>query len=556
MKRGRESPRSVQRHNSARAVAFGFLLPLLASTAEPQTPMPLYDDLGSHHHAITTDVPLAQHYFDQGLRFVYAFNHAEAIASLLEAARLDPSCAMCYWGIALAYGPNINAAMDSATGLQAFEAIQKALARAEHVTPKEQAYIRALAKRYAAAPPADRASLDSAYAIAMRQVADRYPDDPDAQVLHAEALMLLSPWNYWAADKTPRPGTDRLLSRLRSVIQRHLEHAGGCHFYIHAVEAAHPERAIACAERLPALMPGAGHVVHMPAHIYIRVGRYADAIEANVHAVHEDEAYIADRNPQGVYPLAYYPHNYHFLSFAAAMAGQSVMALDAARKLVSKVDRDMMREPGLGALQHYLVAPLRVLVRFGKWEAILEEPAPPEDLHYPKGVWHWARGLAFVRRGELERAQVELERLQRMVADPAIEAVTVWELNSAAALLAIAERLLTGELAAARGDYDAALRPLGEAAELEDDLVYDEPPDWELPTRDFLGAALLEAGRSAEAERVFREALDRFPDNGWALIGLKQALEVQGKTFEALQLQEQFDRAWAAADVKLAAPRF
>lgn len=522
----------------------------------PGATVPLFDNLGNLHHEISTAVPLTQQYFDQGLRLTYGFNHAEAIAAYRQAAELDSTCAMCYWGIAWAAGPNINASMDSASGMVAYQAAQKAVELIDHATAQHRAFIRAMAQRYGADPGADRSHLDSMYARATGEVADRYPDDPEAQVLAAEALMLLSPWDYWTADKQPRPGTETLLRRLTAVMDRDPNHPGACHFFIHAVESAYPERAIDCAERLPALMPGAGHVVHMPAHVYIRVGRYADAIVANEHAVHADEQYIADRRPTGLYPLGYYPHNYHFLSFAAEMAGQSRTALDAARSLAARVDMAAIRSPDFRTLEHYFVAPYRVMVRFGDWDRVLQEPSPAADLPYAMGVWHWARGIALVRKDDLAAARRELAALRTRAADPATRELLIWNINPASALLEIATHHLAGELGAAGRDWDTAIAELQLAVQLEDALTYDEPPTWELPMRHVLGAVLLEAGRPAEAETVYRRALDRFPQNGWSLFGLAQALEAQGREQEAGRVRARFRVAWRTADVTLTASRF
>jgi tetratricopeptide (TPR) repeat protein len=524
----------------------------LAGQEEPS----LRDGLGNHHFELSTDVEAARTWFDQGFRLTYAFEHAEAVEAFRRATELDPGCAMCWWGIAWASGPNINAGMDSAGAEAAREAIWEARDHLDGTTERERAYVKAMSERYGPDPMRDRASQDTAYARAMRDVAERWPSDDDAQVLASEALMLLSPWDYWTEEGEPRSGTRELLQRLRTVTERNREHAGACHFYIHAVEAAHPERALPCADRIADLMPGAGHVVHMPGHVYIRVGRYADAVEANGRALRADSAAASERRDETAYTLAYHPHNYHFLSYAAAMAGQREVALEAARKLEGAVDREMMRQPGFAALQHYLVTPLRVMVRFGMWEAILAESAPPDDLLYPTGTWRYARAMAFVRTGRLEQAVEELEWLRGVQSEPALEEERVWDLNATAALLAVAVKLVEGELAAARGDYDEAVGILEEGLRRESDLVYDEPPPWHLPVRHVLGAVLLEAGRAAEAETVYRKALQRFPENGYALKGLVQSLEEQGRSDEAEAARERFREAWRAADVELPASRY
>ena len=518
----------------------------------------LREGLGTHGHRITTDSDSAQAYFDQGLRLAYAFNHPAAVASFEKAASFDPECAMCYWGIAWASGPNINAALTPEGGEAAYHAIRRALDLAAGVTDRESAYIEAMAQRYEADPMTERALQDSAYARAASRLADAYPDDPDAQVLAAEALMDLSPWDYWNEDASPRPDTNALLGRLLPVTEDHLEHAGACHFYIHAVEKFYPERAVPCAERLAALMPGAGHIVHMPSHIYIRVGRYADAIESNkgavhAHGMHDEPA--ADRGPDE-FDQGYGSHNYHFLSFAAQMAGNRALALETARELESRVDPDMMRMPGLGALQHYLVTPLRVMVRFGMWDEILAEPAPPEDLAYPTGTWRYARGMALARTDRPDEAAAELAELRSLLDGDALEGVTVWELNSAHALLSIGERVLTGEIEAARGNANAAVAALAEGVEMETALTYDEPPPWHLPVRHVLGAVLLEAGQADEAEAVYLASLEQYAENGYALRGLELALDAQGDDAGAAAAQERFAVAWRAADVELPGSRY
>jgi tetratricopeptide (TPR) repeat protein len=511
--------------------------------------IPLFDDLGDHHHPITTTNPLAQRYFDQGLRLVYGFNHADAIRSFRMAQELDPSCAMCVWGEALARGPNINVPMDSASGALAYAAVRRAQTLAPVANVRDRTYIAALATRYGANPTARRKALDSAYARAMTRLARRFPKDDDAAVLRAEAYMLLGPWDYWTEDKRAKPHGSTALAALEPVLARNSQHAGACHFFIHAVEAAYPQRAIACAERLPTLMPGAGHVVHMPAHIYIRVGRYADAIDRNVHALHADAEHINDMAPDGVYRLALHPHNAHFLSFAAAMIGRSAQAMDAAKLTRSKVDTAMLRAPGLGALQHYYMLPLLTMVRFSQWEAVLVEPEPAEDLVYPRALRHYARSLAFATRGDIVAARGELAALQTLRADPRLKGVTIWDLNSAQAMLDIAIDAASGELAAASGETPAAIFHLERAVEREDALTYDEPPPWHVPVRQQLGAVLLAAGRASEAEAVYRWDLERHPDNGWSLYGLAQSLRAQGKQKRATDAQQRFERVWSTADV-------
>ena len=515
----------------------------------PRDSIALWDGLGDHHHPITTRSALSQRYFDQGLRFVYAFDHPDAIRSFRLAQRIDPTCAMCSWGEALALGPNINVAMDSASGVAAHAAIRRAVSLSPHATPRERAYIAALAARYGADPTARRKTLDTAYSRAMARLHRADPSDDDAAVLYAESEMLLGPWDFWLPGGRAKPHGARALATLASVVRRAPRHAGACHFYIHVVEAAYPERAVACAERLPSLMPGAGHVVHMPAHVYIRVGRYADAIKRNVHALHADEPHIAEMPADGVYRLALHPHNAHFLSFAASMIGRSAQALDAAGQTRSKTDTAMLRAPGLGALQHYYMMPLLANVRFGRWDAVLAEPEPAEDLPYPRALLHYARALARVASGDFTAAESELASLRRLRADERLKAVTIWDLNSGTSMLDIAQASAEGELAAARSDWASAIAALRRAVATNDALTYDEPPPWYLSPRQQLGAVYLRAGQAAEAERVFREDLVRHPENGWSLAGLASSLRARGQLAEAGRVDTRFRRAWSTADV-------
>ncbi len=517
---------------------------------------PLLGNLGDHHHAITVVDPRAQQYFDEGLILVIGFNHAEAIRSFKDAATLDPTCAMCYWGIALALGPNINAPMEAAAVPEAYAAIQKALELAPRTSEAEQAYIQALAKRYGPEAVADRGALDMAYADAMRELARRYPDDLDAATFFGEALMDLSPWAYWTAEGEPTTYTNEILATLESVMQRNPNHPGANHYYIHAVEASsQPERAVPSAERLTHLVPGAGHLVHMPAHVYWRVGRYHDVAEANEHAIHTDEQYIPDRNAGGgFYSVAYYPHNIHFLFTAAAMEGRSQLALETAHKLVEQVGEQAYRD--IPMLEDFGPMPVYAMVRFGKWEEILKEPQPKAEFQYITGGWHWAQGMAYVRLGQLDKAEEHHARLVKLAETDTMKEFTLWSFEKAGTMLAIASHVLAGEMAGARGQTDEMIAELQEAVRIQDGLAYMEPPPWYYPVRHNLGAALLEVGRGAEAEVVYRKDLQQFPNNGWSLFGLAESLRAQGKMDEAADVQKQFEAAWQYADIRLTASRY
>lgn len=524
-----------------------------AEHEEPQnsTAVPLYDNLGDHHYAISTEVPAAQAYFDQGLRLYYAFNHAEAVRAFREAQRLDPDCAMCWWGEALAWGPNINLPMDTPAGVAAYTALQGTLARRDQASEHEQALIDALAVRYEAEPGEDRGPLDQAYANAMAGVASRFPGDHEVAVLYAEALMDLRPWDYWAEDGRPNPGIADALASLESVIAVDEKHPGACHFFIHAVEKLYPDRAVECAERLANLMPGAGHLVHMPGHIYIRVGRYADAVEANEHAIHADETYIQDQRPaMGMYTAGYYPHNYDFMAFAAMMIGRGDQAITAAETVATLLPAELFGAPGMDFLQHWSIRPLLVRIRFARWDELLNEPSPPASQPHARAIWHYARGRALAAQGETEPAVAELEQLRSLMKDEAVQGIKM-EYNPSTDLLGIAEQVLAGWIDASAGRDDAAVEALREAVRREDRLLYGEPPEWTVPARQDLGAVLLQGGRFTEAEQTFREDLDRFPNNGWSLHGLAAALRGQGRADEADRVASAFAQAWATADVAL-----
>lgn len=511
--------------------------PRAASTT--QAP-PLYDNLGSHHHAVTAS-PEARKYFDQGLRLMYGFNHDEAVASFREGARLDPGCGMCWWGVAVALGPNINLPMDARAAPDAWEATRKAAALAPRLSPAERDYIGAVAQRYAAQPPDNRASLDSAYARAMGEVAAKHPEDTDAAALYAESLMDLQPWNYWTVGGEPKGAIREIVATLEGALARDPNHPGACHYYIHAIESSlTPEKALPCAERLAQLMPGAGHIVHMPAHIYMRVGRYDLAVEHNRHAVAQDLSFIGLRHPAGVYPLIYTTHNYHFLSVALAMQGKADESIEAARAVARQTPFDLMKR--IPPLEYFAPVPYAALARFERWDEILKQPAPPRELPYAVGFHHYVRALALVGTNHADRGKAERDSLAAI--QDALPPDQMANLNSMKALLTIALHHVDAELALSRHDLEPALRELRQAIAVEDGLTYDEPPAWYLPMRQVLGNVLLAAGRPKEAEAAFRQDLERNRENGWSLKGLKAALEKQGKQTEAAGVTARLEKAW------------
>ena len=522
-----------------------------ATTAAP----PLFDDLGRYHRAITTTSPRAQAYFDQGLRLVYGFNHYEAQAAFREAARLDPTCAMCAWGIALTYGSNYNSPTDAERERGALTAVSQARALAAvAATDRERALIAALATRHSAAPGADRVALDRAYADAMRDVSRRFPDDLDAATLLADALMNLRPWSLWTTEGAPQPGTEEIVATLERVLAVDPMHPGANHLYIHAVEASpDPRRAEAAADRLRGLMPGAGHMVHMPSHIYYRIGRYADAAEVNVQAVAADRAYFAKSRPSPIYRMMYYPHNLDFVWHAAALEGRGAECLRAAREFAAAAPAEAVLE--MPDMETAPAAPYFALVRFGRWAEMLAEPAPPARMLYVTGAWRYARGLAFLGTGRRAEAASELGQL-RAVRQSVPAERTLANFFKMSDMLALAAEILAGEIAARGGDADAAVKHLAEAVRIQDEHWFTEPPPWYFPVRQSLGAALLQAGRAAEAEAVYREDLRRNHENGWSLFGLAQSLRAQGKTADASAIDARFRRAWARADVALVSSRF
>jgi tetratricopeptide (TPR) repeat protein len=515
---------------------------------KPATHVP---GMGTHHHPVSTTNAEAQKFFDQGLRFVFAFNHHEAIRSFKRAAELDPQLAMAHWGVALALGPNINVDVDAEAERAAYEAVQKALLIAASASPNERAYIEALAKRYSIDPNADLKKLAVDYKNAMGEVAKRYPDDLDAATLFAEAAMDLRPWKFWTADGKPNEGTEEIVATLESVLRRDPNHIGAIHYYIHAIEAStHPERALAYAPKLTSLVPAAGHLVHMPAHIYHRTGDYEAAALSNKVAARADEVYMKAQGTAGLYPAMYYSHNLHFLAIAENMSGRFVESLSAARQLEAHVGPYLKSMPMLEGFM--TVSPL-ALVRFNRWDEIEKLAAPDKSLVGTTAVWHFARGMAFNAKGRTKEAREELDALVRQ--QKLLPADTSFGLNSASLVLQIAEKVLAARIAE-RSDRKQAIAWLRSAVELEDSMAYDEPQAWFLPVREFLGGALMRGGDHAGAEAVFRADLEVNKRNGRSLFGLMEALKAQKKNHEAVLVKQQFESAWKNADTKLAMDLF
>jgi len=512
-------------------------------------PIPLIPGLGAHTRHVTTDVPEAQRYFDQGLNLVFGFNHGAAIRSFQEAARLDPQCAMAHWGIALASGPHINFPVVPPPAAElAWKEL--ALAQAGHASPVERALIDALARRYASPQPEDRSGLDRAYADAMREVWRKFPSDPDVGALFAEAMMDLRPWDQWTPEGQAQPGTDEIIATLDAVLKLDLQHPFANHLYIHAVEASpHPERAVAAADRLFTLQPGLAHNVHMPSHIYIRVGRWQDAIHSNEEAVAADRAYRKLVGPAKGFLPVYIAHNEHMLAYAAMMTGQSELALRHMRDLVAGLPAEFMQEFA-NVAEAWLAMPLETMVRFGRWDDILAEPMHPATQPFTHAFQYAARGIALAAKGDVAGA-----RREQALYTAAAKAVPADEIaagnNPCSAVLAIVAPMLEGEILVHEGKVDAGIAQLRAAVQAEDALRYDEPPSWIIPVRHSLGAALMAHGRHAEAEEVYRADLARLPGNGWSLFGLAESLTLQHKVAAATEARAAFKQAWAHADLTL-----
>ena len=528
--------------------------PEATAPVDPGKPLaPRLQNLGVHRFPVSTKVSRAQLFMNQGVNLSYGFNHAEAGRAFAEAARLDPNLAMAYWGQALVLGPNINSPMDPADEPKARALIERALSLRSKATARERAYIDALAKRYTGKAE-DRAAADRAYAGAMRAVVKKFPTETDARTLFAEALMDLRPWNYWTRDGLPHDETREVQEQLETVLARNTSHPGALHLWIHLWEPTDtPERAEAEADRLLPLMPGAGHIVHMPAHIFQRVGRYADVISSNLLAAKADEDYITQCKAQGMYPLGYYPHNLHFIWMGATASGQRKLAIESAYRVANSIPHASLGE--IPILQGFVVVPYWAMVRFGQWDDILADKGPHYQTAFTKCAWRYARAMALIAKDRLAEAETELAELKTLLADESLKGQTTFSTNSGHAILKIAPEVIAGEIAAKRKEWDRALLHLERAVRFEDALLYQEPPDWHLPVRQNLGAVLVEAGRPDEAEAVFWEDLKKNPETGWSLFGLWQAQKAQGKKEEAAHTEARFHKAWKDADVQIKSAR-
>jgi tetratricopeptide (TPR) repeat protein len=543
---------------SCRVVLAAFALAVLAAgcakSAPSQSAAADRFNLGAHTYKITTLSPEAQQAFDRGLTLTFGFSHGAAEGEYRRAAELDSTCAMAWWGVALVNGPHINFPLVPPDKAKvAWEALSKARRLAPNASAKERALIDALAKRYADPQPEDRAPLDKAYADAMRQVWKTYPDDADIGALFAESMMDLRPWDLWTPAGKPQPGTEEIEATLERAMQLDPNHPGANHYYVHTMEASpHPEKALVAADRLRDLVPGVSHLVHMPAHIYARLGRWDDAAAANTRARVADSVYRTQYPRPGFYAV-YMAHNDHFFAYAALMEGRSAEALQAAREMVQSVPPDFINEYA-PIVDGYMVFVPEVLMRLGKWDDVLAEPGPAPNLPLSKALWRHARAVSLTALGRMEEAEKERDAFRKAAAE--VPKDGTFGNNKSTDLLAIATGVLDGEMAAKGDKLDEAAKLLRQAVTREDALRYNEPPDWMQPVRHTLGAVLLRAGRYAEAEQVYREDLARYPENGWSLFGLGRALRLQKKDAEAAGVESRFKAVWQKADITLGSTCF
>lgn len=536
-------------------LCFTLPLPPLQAGSESQGPDSCISerefDLGSYAFKISSTVPEAQKYFNEGINWAYGFNHGEAERAFRDALQADPNCAMCYWGIAFVLGPNINAPMAPEAVPRAMQALEAAKARMNLGSPRERAYIAALATRYQAQPPSDRAPLDRAFAEAMQKLAARYPDDPDAAVIAVEAMMDTMPWNYWTAERKPKPETKWMFSVLDKVLEKNPLHPGANHYLIHVAEAVMPEKASLAADRLLNLMPAAGHMQHMPSHIYIRTGRYHEGTLSNQIAIKADQEYLASCHSESFYEMMYVPHNFDFLIATASLEGRSALALEHAYALRDYVTPHLAAMPEMWDLQQFAATPYWTLARFKQWSKLLAEPDPGSQLPYARAIWHYSRTRAFAAQGALREAELELSKLKKIAKAPIFETGILAGLNPVSRVLAIGVEQAIGAVALAQKDAPKAIVHFEKAVALQDSLIYIEPPAWYQSVRLDLGEALLKSQQPLRAEKVFREDLKNFPANGWALAGLYQSLMRQSFVSEAREVQRELNKAWQYADIPL-----
>jgi len=528
---------------AADAVAHDPIVTAKAEHPGVQNAVPLYDNLGDLSYPMTTNNPMAQRYFDQGLRLTYAFNHAEALRAYREAQRLDPNCAACYWGEAFVLGPNINASMDDAANHPAVAAIKKAQELAKQASEREQVLIAALAKRYSDDPKADRAALNQAYAAAMAAAWQRFPEDQEIGIFYIDSVMNVSPWDYWETDgQTPKGNIGDAIQAAEKILAVNPSHPGAIHLYIHLTEASKtPERAEPYANRLASLMPGAGHLVHMPSHTYYRVGRYEDSAQTNKVAVQVDETYLAETNSDNLYRFGYYPHNIHFVLASAQMAGDGPTTMAYVERLEGKIP-DAMAEQ-VGWIQAIRTAPYFAHAQFSSPETILALPDPGAKFPLIKAMWHYARGVAWAAQNEVKKATSEAAHIAELNRKTDFSYLLAWAVP-APDLLDLARHVVEGRIAQAQGNLEQAVKEFEIAVTIQDTLAYMEPPYWYYPVRQTLGAALVQAGRAKEAETIFEQALENTPKNGWALYGLMESQKAQGKQDEAQATQKRLQKAW------------
>ncbi|WP_340157030.1 hypothetical protein [uncultured Maribacter sp.] len=519
---------------------------------------PLIDGLDVMEFPVTTNDRLAQKYINQGMVLAYGFNHAEAARSFYYAAKLDPDCAMAYWGFAYVLGPNYNAGMEPDNYQRAYDAVQKAKELAsKNASQKEKDLINALSKRYVQFPVEDRSELDLEYSNALREVYNKYSYDSDVAALYAESIMDMFPFDLWDENGNPRERTNEIVQVVNKALEIDPKHPGAHHFKIHMLEASsHPDGALESAKIFDeGLVPGAGHLIHMPSHVYIRTGDYHKGTLANLRAVVVDSNYVAACNAQGAYPIAYFPHNYHFLAATAALEGNSSLALNASYNVAKHSSTTLMKEPGWGTLQHFYTIPFYISVKFGKWEEILELENEVPSLKYPAAILNYARGLAFLSLGEMEKAKKELYSLETFAKDESLKEITIWDINTVSVLVQIARNVLKAEILAKEFKYSESISLLREAIEIEDGLNYNEPPDWFFSVRHHLGAIQIEAGLYNDAVSTYKEDLLRLPKNGWALHGLKLAYENLNNQDKVKEVELLRKQSWENADIVLTTSR-